>query len=79
VPEHAPSLIAYINRWRREPIPADWSLGFFEYDWRIKPTAGQRRVGMALLAWLLAALQAAAGIGKLLDLPGFVAVLGEYG
>ncbi len=33
---------------------------------------------MALLAWLLAALQAAAGIGKLLDLPGFVAVLGEY-
>ena len=33
---------------------------------------------MALLAWLLAALHAATGTGKLLDLPGFVAVLGEY-
>ncbi len=33
---------------------------------------------MALLAWLLAALHAATGIGKLLDLPGFVAVLTQY-
>lgn len=33
---------------------------------------------MAPLAWLLAALHAATGIGKLLDLPGFAAVLGEY-
>lgn len=40
VPEHAPSLIAYINRWRREPIPADWSLGFFDYDWRINRQPG---------------------------------------
>jgi hypothetical protein len=31
-----------------------------------------------LLAWLLAALHAATGIGKLLDLPGFVAVLTQY-
>lgn len=33
---------------------------------------------MAPLAWLLAALHAATGIGKLLDLQGFAAVLGEY-
>ena len=32
---HAPSLIACINRWRAEPIPADWTLRFLDYDWTI--------------------------------------------
>lgn len=35
VPAKAPSVLAYVNRWRREPIPADWTLRHFDYDWSI--------------------------------------------
>jgi hypothetical protein len=31
----APSLIAYINRYRQEPIPLDYRVAFFAYDWTI--------------------------------------------
>ncbi|HEX2581718.1 MAG TPA: DUF547 domain-containing protein [Dongiaceae bacterium] len=32
---HAPNLIAYINRWRDRPIPEDYRVTFFDYDWTI--------------------------------------------
>jgi hypothetical protein len=35
VPAKAPTVLAYINRWRREPVPADWTLRHFDYDWTI--------------------------------------------
>nr|WP_281414756.1 DUF547 domain-containing protein [Plastoroseomonas arctica] len=43
VPAKAPTVIAYINRWREAPIPADWTLRFFDYDWSInrQPAAGR--------------------------------------
>lgn len=41
VPGKASSLTAYINRWRREPIPADWTLRFFDYDWTINRQPGR--------------------------------------
>lgn len=31
----APSLIAYINRYRKSPIPPDYEVGFILYDWTI--------------------------------------------
>ena len=31
----APSLIAYVNRYRDEPIPEDYDVAFFDYDWTI--------------------------------------------
>lgn len=31
----APSLVAYINRYRKPPIPADYEVEFIPYDWRI--------------------------------------------
>jgi hypothetical protein len=31
----APSLIAYINRYREKPIPLDYAVRFFGYDWTI--------------------------------------------
>jgi len=34
-PAHAPSLIAYINRYRAEPVPEDYAVRFIDYDWTI--------------------------------------------
>ncbi len=33
--EVAPSLIAYANRYREEPIPEGWRVRFLEYDWAL--------------------------------------------
>jgi hypothetical protein len=33
--KHAPSLIAYVNRYRAEPIPSDFKVRFFDYDWTV--------------------------------------------
>ncbi|MEP6609986.1 MAG: DUF547 domain-containing protein [Burkholderiaceae bacterium] len=33
--DHAPSLIAYANRYRAEAIPAEFKLRFFDYDWTV--------------------------------------------
>ena len=41
VPAKASSLTAYINRWRREPVPVDWTLRFFDYDWTINRQPGR--------------------------------------
>ena len=30
-----PNLIAYVNRYRDEPIPEDYDVAFFDYDWTI--------------------------------------------
>lgn len=43
VPAKAPSIIAYINRWRPQPIPVDWSLRFFDYDWSINRQPARTR------------------------------------
>jgi hypothetical protein len=40
VPAKAPTILGYINRWRREPIPADWTLRYFDYDWSINGQTG---------------------------------------
>jgi len=32
---HAPSLIAYVNRYRAEQIPADFKVRFLEYHWTV--------------------------------------------
>lgn len=32
---HAPSLIGYVNRYRGEPVPADFKVRFFDYDWTV--------------------------------------------
>jgi hypothetical protein len=32
----APSLIAYVNRYRDEPLPADYRVRFIPYDWTVK-------------------------------------------
>jgi len=32
---HAPSLIAYANRYRTEPIPEDYAVEFIPYDWTL--------------------------------------------
>jgi hypothetical protein len=39
---HAPSLIAYVNRYRSERIPADFRVRFLEYDWTVND---RRHVG----------------------------------
>ncbi len=39
--EHAPSLIAYLNRYRNGSIPPDFKVRFFDYDWTVND---QRRV-----------------------------------
>jgi len=43
VPGKAPTIIAYVNRWRDQQIPSDWSLRFFDYDWSInrQPAPGR--------------------------------------
>lgn len=41
-------------------------------------TTGTHKRWVVGLAWLLAAVHAATALGKLLDLPGFAAVLGTY-
>ena len=40
VPTKAPSLLAYLNLWRREKFPADWRVHFFPYDWTVNRQAG---------------------------------------
>jgi Protein of unknown function, DUF547 len=32
---HAPSLIAYVNRYRPAPVPADFKVRFLGYDWTV--------------------------------------------
>jgi hypothetical protein len=32
---HAPSLIAYVNRYRADPIPSDFKVRFVDYDWTV--------------------------------------------
>jgi len=39
----SPSLIAYINRYRGEPVPLDYRVEFFEYDWTINAQTGRAR------------------------------------
>ncbi|MEM6673516.1 MAG: DUF547 domain-containing protein [Planctomycetota bacterium] len=34
----APSLIAYANRYRDEPIPESWRVRFLDYDWSLNET-----------------------------------------
>ena len=31
----APSLVAYVNRYREEPIPEAYSVSFIPYDWTL--------------------------------------------
>jgi len=31
----APSLVAYVNRWRRDPVPEDLRVAFIPYDWSV--------------------------------------------
>jgi hypothetical protein len=38
--EHAPSLIAYLNRYRNGSIPPDFKVRFLDYDWTVN---GQQR------------------------------------
>ncbi len=40
----SPSLVAYVNRYRSPPIPADYRVEFIPYDWTInrQPPAGAR-------------------------------------
>ncbi|SRR5258708_3070977 len=33
--EHASSLIAYLNRYRSGPVPPDFKVRFFDYDWTV--------------------------------------------
>jgi hypothetical protein len=35
VPHHAPSLIAYVNRYVAQPAPEDYAVRFIPYDWTI--------------------------------------------
>lgn len=32
---HAPSLIAYINRYRLQPLPTSFAVRFLDYDWKV--------------------------------------------
>ncbi len=41
--DHAPSLIAYVNRYRTEPIPFEFKVRFFDYDWTVND---RRRAGV---------------------------------
>jgi hypothetical protein len=40
--KHAPSLIAYINRYVATPIPEDYQVRFIDYDWTIVRQPGDR-------------------------------------
>ena len=31
----APSLVAWLNRYRDEPVPEDYEVGFLPYDWTL--------------------------------------------
>lgn len=31
----APTLAAYVNEWRKEPVPEDYEVEFIPYDWRL--------------------------------------------
>jgi hypothetical protein len=42
---HAGSLIEYINRYRAEPIPADYTVEFLPYDWTINQSSGSGTAG----------------------------------
>ncbi len=37
---HAPSLAAYVNRYRAAPVPTDYAVRFFDYDWTINRQPG---------------------------------------
>ncbi len=39
---HAPSLIVYVNRYRTQPIPADFRVRFLPYDWTVNARARRR-------------------------------------
>lgn len=41
VPAKAPSVLAYINRWRRAPVPADWGVRYISYDWTVNRQPGR--------------------------------------
>ena len=48
-PAHAPSLIAYINRYLADPVPEDFAVRFSDYDWTIANSQRRdRRAGTAL-------------------------------
>ena len=36
----APSLLAYVNRYRAEPVPEDYDVAFRDYDWRVNYQPG---------------------------------------
>ncbi len=33
--DHAPTLIDYVNRYRKEPIPPEFKVRFLDYDWTV--------------------------------------------
>lgn len=37
----APNLLAYVNRWRPQPVPAEATLRFFPYDWTVNRQPGR--------------------------------------
>ncbi len=39
-PKHAPSLIAYINKWRRDKFPESYKVKFIPYDWTVNAQPG---------------------------------------
>ncbi|BAP88994.1 putative uncharacterized protein [Burkholderiales bacterium GJ-E10] len=41
--DHAPSLIAYVNRYRTSAIPPGFRVRFYEYDWTVNARARVRR------------------------------------
>jgi hypothetical protein len=45
VPAKAPDILTYINRWRRQPVPQNWTLRFIEYDWTINRQPGSGGAG----------------------------------
>lgn len=45
VPAKAPTVLAYVNRWRRQPVPEGWTLRFFDYDWTVNRQPGPGAAG----------------------------------
>lgn len=45
VPARAPSILSYVNRWRRQPVPEAWELRFLAYDWTINRQPNPVRPG----------------------------------
>lgn len=43
--QKAPSLLAYVNRWRREPVPEDFRVSFIPYDWTVNRLSAGPRAG----------------------------------